>query len=418
MSSGKRRRSVLEENRAQCPFTIALMDDPSQAGHERQKDKKRKCEGQKEQDRMQSQSFPFSTGALNTHTTLDLCYFVEPEMEWQSMRRYNSFVLNEVKYYTNSFVHVANECTIERQQAVVSLAKDGLIKKSGNDWVAWILEIRAADEHHVYARVYWMYSPDELPAGTVCGKKKMQGRQSYHGHNELVASNHMDIINVISVIMPASVSQWIESDDDKIMDELYWRQTFNFLSSRLSPAELICECKTPANPDRMLVGCTSRTCGEWMHHECLHHDVLMRVYNLLGTEKPQQSEPTTGKEEDSDSKAARPLSPKVIEEKVMQPVIDEVDKDVRVQKGTPQTPEALTLRPKVLSTNAQAKPTAKKSRKKNTDSRPYIGLFEATLKLDDGPTTWAIHDLRENVSGDEKIWNEQVHCLLCGVAID
>lgn len=167
-----------------------------------------------------------------------------------------------------------------------------------------------------------------------------------------------------------------------------------------------------------MVGCTSRTCGEWMHHECLHHDVLMRVYNLLGTEKPQQSEPTTGKEEDSDSKAARPLSPKVIEEKVMQPVIDEVDKDVRVQKGTPQTPEALTLRPKVLSTNAQAKPTAKKSRKKNTDSRPYIGLFEATLKLDDGPTTWAIHDLRENVSGDEKIWNEQVHCLLCGVAID
>ncbi|KAH6982519.1 hypothetical protein EDB80DRAFT_255191 [Ilyonectria destructans] len=92
MSSGKRRRSVLEENRAQCPFTIALMDDPSQAGHERQRAKKRKCEGQKEQDGMQSQSFPFSTGAFNTHTTLDLCYFVEPEMEWQSMRRYNSFV--------------------------------------------------------------------------------------------------------------------------------------------------------------------------------------------------------------------------------------------------------------------------------------------------------------------------------------
>ncbi|KAH6975597.1 hypothetical protein EDB80DRAFT_310206 [Ilyonectria destructans] len=201
------------------------------------------------------------------------------------------------------------------------------------------------------------------------------------------------------VIMPATVSQWIESDDDKIMDGLYWRQTFNYLSSRLSPAELICECKTPANPDRMLVGCTSRTCGEWMHHECLHHDVLMRVYNRLGTEKPQQSEPTIGKEEDSDSKAARPLSPKVVEEKVMQPVIDEVDKDV-------------------LSTNAQAKPPAKKSRKKNTDSRPYIGLFEATLKLDDGRTTWTIHDLRENVSGGEKIWNEQAHCLLCGVTID
>ena len=35
-----------------------------------------------------------------------------------------------------------------------------------------------------------MYWPDELPAGTVDGKKTVQGRQPYHGVNELVASNH------------------------------------------------------------------------------------------------------------------------------------------------------------------------------------------------------------------------------------
>lgn len=50
--------------------------------------------------------------------------------------------------------------------------------------------MRASDEHHVYARIYWMYSPDELPAGTVDGKKTITGRQPYHGQNELIASNH------------------------------------------------------------------------------------------------------------------------------------------------------------------------------------------------------------------------------------
>ena len=57
-------------------------------------------------------------------------------------------------------------------------------------YVAYIAEIRAADADHVYARVIWMYSPDELPKGTLDGKKRVEGRQPYHGKNELVASNH------------------------------------------------------------------------------------------------------------------------------------------------------------------------------------------------------------------------------------
>ncbi len=85
---------------------------------------------------------------------------------------------------------MANEATIERQRAAGTLGSVGPLKKSDDDWVARILEIRAADEHHVYARVYWMYWPDELPSGTLDGKKTVQGRQPYHGQNELIASNH------------------------------------------------------------------------------------------------------------------------------------------------------------------------------------------------------------------------------------
>lgn len=82
---------------------------------------------------------------------------------------------------------MANDEALERQKA-------GKISKNhvgpGDFWVARILEIRAADEHHVYARVCWMYSPDELPVATMAGKKTSAGRQPYHGMNELIASNH------------------------------------------------------------------------------------------------------------------------------------------------------------------------------------------------------------------------------------
>lgn len=89
-------------------------------------------------------------------------------------------------------MYVANELSIEKQKAQDN-GKD--ICENKDEWVARILEIRASDEHHVYARVYWMYWPDELPAKTVDGKKEVQGRQPYHGVNELIASNHSMLQN-------------------------------------------------------------------------------------------------------------------------------------------------------------------------------------------------------------------------------
>ena len=40
--------------------------------------------------------------------------------------------------------------------------------------------------NHVYVHVHWMYHPSEFPGG----------RESYHiDDNELIVSNHMEIIN-------------------------------------------------------------------------------------------------------------------------------------------------------------------------------------------------------------------------------
>jgi hypothetical protein len=101
----------------------------------------------------------------------------------------NQTTVNGVKYFSEGFIYVANDSSMKRERA--GGAKEP-IKKSDDDWVARILEIRASDEHHVYARVYWMYWPDELPRGSRDGRKIVRGRQPYHGTNELIASNHSE----------------------------------------------------------------------------------------------------------------------------------------------------------------------------------------------------------------------------------
>lgn len=50
--------------------------------------------------------------------------------------------------------------------------------------------------------------------------------------------------------------------------------------------EGICVCNQPANPDKMLIGCSNDSCAKWIHEECLKHYALMRVYERLGHSKP------------------------------------------------------------------------------------------------------------------------------------
>lgn len=105
--------------------------------------------------------------------------------------------MNGSKYFSDNYIFVANESTIERQKSGPNSQQLGPRTHSEDDWVARILEIRASDEHHVYARVYWMYWPDEIPAGTLDGKKQVAGRQPYHGQNELIASNHSESAHAV-----------------------------------------------------------------------------------------------------------------------------------------------------------------------------------------------------------------------------
>jgi hypothetical protein len=93
------------------------------------------------------------------------------------------------KYRTDDFLYVANEDSVKAQEPA-NRQEEGSLPQSTDHWVAKILEIRAADEQHVYARIFWMYSPEELPPNTRHGAEAIEGRQPYHGRDELIASNH------------------------------------------------------------------------------------------------------------------------------------------------------------------------------------------------------------------------------------
>ncbi|EXL89995.1 hypothetical protein FOIG_16727 [Fusarium odoratissimum NRRL 54006] len=426
MSKRKRSLSVGEDNCAEFPFTVSYKTGDSPAHQKGHKNKKRKYDGQDENNRAQSQISPFNPkGSFKTYENMDLKYTVEPEKRWRNMTRYNSFVLNGNKYYSEDFVHVANELSIEKQKAQDNCKE---ICENKDEWVARILEIRASDEHHVYARVYWMYWPDELPVDTFDGKKKVQGRQPYHGVNELIASNHMDIINVVSVTGLATVHQWIESDIKKIPKGFYWRQAFDCRNLQLSSVELICECQEPANPDKIVLECTNSECGKSLHEECITHKILIQVHERLGIDKANVSEQLAGKEQEPEP--THPLSPANTEEKETQPMIDvrsgETNDGLRFKKAARESHretgtlvrgrtsfEAIATAP----ANQSAKKGNKKGRKKTAGFKPYEGLFEATL-MKDGLTAWEIRDVRENVIGGDKSWTENAHCLLCGSVID
>ncbi|KAK0733934.1 hypothetical protein B0T26DRAFT_631645 [Lasiosphaeria miniovina] len=453
-SARKRPRAETEDNRAECPFVIKLVDPKDK--EQKKKAKRRRFEGAGDDDdtsqRINLQMSPFSpSGKLKTYETMDLHYQVEPAKKWTDMTRYNSFVLNGVKYFSEGFIYVANDSSIERQKS--SHEPIHPRKKSDDDWVARILEIRASDEHHVYARVYWMYWPDELPQGTHDVKKSVSGRQPYHGINELIASNHMDIINVVSVTSPAVVKQWYEENDDEIQNALYWRQAFDVRTYELSTVELVCSCNTPAHPDKLLVGCTSELCKKWMHEDCIKEQALRDTYQRLGTDKPHLP-PESVKDEKDGDEAKRPLSPTETGAGVSaQHSIDvkahdgsdavhvgndnvdvkqSEDEDAAAaredslaaasagaratsEKDDQDTPIKMSskLLP-IVGNKKPGRPRKRASEANGDSSKPWEGLFEVALKtVDAGPPLLEFKDLREGIVGGEKIWTEPVRCLVC-----
>lgn len=193
--------------------------------------------------------------------------------------------------------------------------------------------------------------------------------------------------------------------------------------------ELTCKCRTPANPDKTLIGCTSPDCGSWLHLECLRHDVLVQVYESLGTDKPHKSEKTEELPVKVETEATRPLTPNKNNGEESPPSAADgggprengngllPPREVQATtQATTQTPTPGPTNPPISRIPKTA--SGKKGRPRKVDEKPYEGLFKAELRMSDGPMMWEITDLRPDIEGGERTWTERAACLLCKNIVD
>ncbi|KAG7138001.1 Chromatin remodeling protein SHL like [Verticillium longisporum] len=448
MSASPRKRSraePAEDTKAECPFEVKYESEDIKT--KARKAAKRRKQAQQlggaggadaEEDEIAKvQPSPFTpSGSFKNDENMDLRYWVEPRDKWMAMTRYNSFVLNSAKYFSEGFIYISNGMASPTNNQV-KVDENGVRQRMPNEWVGRILEIRAADEHHVYARIYWMYWPEELPVQTKDDGKFVAraGRQPYHGVNELIASNHMDVINVVSVTAEAKVKQWFEENDDEIQDGLYWRQALDVRTLSLSSVHRTCKCKQPANPDKTLVACSQPNCSTWLHDECLKHDALMRTFAALGTDQPYIAPPPpppaaaeNGETDGSklDQKTGRPLSPPDNGVEVQQSIdakpgaSPEADAAAKERLSTPRGSargggQGTSTVGTITAAPGSLRKTKVPKRGKASAARPYEGLFEATLKVAENAVE--IRDLRAHVTGGVKVWTEPLVCLVCHTTI-
>jgi hypothetical protein len=146
-------------------------------------------------------------------------YRIKPAKQWESLKKYNNFVVSDKMFGVGDYVYIYHGNEVQGTN---------LDPSNAACWVAQVLEIRAADACHVYIRIFWLYWPNELP----------RGREAYHGSHELVASNLMEVMDATTVTDKAEVTHLHEDEDAPSVDGLYWRQTFNCTTKKLSVSRI------------------------------------------------------------------------------------------------------------------------------------------------------------------------------------
>ncbi|KAG9236468.1 hypothetical protein BJ875DRAFT_372068 [Amylocarpus encephaloides] len=201
----------------------------------------------------------------------DQDYVVLPNEVWSAMKPYKSFLTNGVKF-------CRGECFFARADDHARIPENG-----NQSYLGRILEVRALDACRVYALIEWLYWPEELPASTrYPGEKNpRRGRRPWHGYHEVIASNALDVVNATSIDDHAEVYHWDEETDAEPptkSDLIYWRQTFDHRTCKLSRLREMCVCNNPRNPDNFMIKCDNKNCGSLFHQHCLVEPTLARIY--------------------------------------------------------------------------------------------------------------------------------------------
>lgn len=167
-----------------------------------------------------------------------------------------------------------------------------------------------------------------------------------------------------------------------------------------------------------------------MHLECLREDVLKRVYDRLGTDRPHIPEPSLIKKKEVEAvkreSPVAPLSPPKGEDEQPRATIAVhgdalIDAIVKQSDAyTPKLADSTSFAARLLQLERPVKTLVRKksAKRRLSNSKPWTELFEADLRMSDGPIVWEMKDLRQGVTCGSKTWTEPASCLLCNTTIE
>ncbi|KAH8755421.1 hypothetical protein F5883DRAFT_430628, partial [Diaporthe sp. PMI_573] len=236
------------------------------------------------------------------------------------------------------------------------------------------------------------------------------GRQPYHGHSELIASNHSKYWDTVTIQHVATVTQIRRENEEEIQTALYWRQTLDVFTKKVSAIKGFCHCNQPQNPDKVMIQCPSEKCNRWLHEECLRHQILLNMYNhlqtgeknrVLDTELRLGGQETNNRDVEMDGADEFVEHDEGVEPNVVPlPLAD--DASLRPRNGQP-----LTM-PICVASRRGRKKVVRSVRK------PYEGQLRAEFNSEDD-----VFEITYSIAGDEgeKRWRVGFNCTICGTYI-
>jgi hypothetical protein len=192
-------------------------------------------------------------------------------------------------------IEVDHGATQENHEAVAPSSTDPVIPSEEEDvslegcGIAKVLECRASDEESVWLRIVWLYRPED--AVDLGG----EGRKPWHNTNELIASNHMQLVEAVNCNGKVNVKEWkVDATAELTNKDFVWRQTLDILAppkQRFSKIETYCVCAEPADLSKGLSGsmvqCTNSACAGWLHTACLCEAAEKKAQEDIDAKKAQ-----------------------------------------------------------------------------------------------------------------------------------
>ncbi|EGD76844.1 hypothetical protein PTSG_08191 [Salpingoeca rosetta] len=140
---------------------------------------------------------------------------------------------------------------------------------SSMEYVADIVRVFTNNDRDVYVELKWFYRPEDLPGG----------RQEHHGAEEVLRSNHRDIVSArvvegLCAVLPMPEYEERQAKgqavfrDGQALPTFFWRSNYNVKTRKITrPPKKFCVCRRPYNPDKLMVCCDS--CDSWYHAKCM-----------------------------------------------------------------------------------------------------------------------------------------------------